>query len=197
MTALPTSQYSDHELWGKMKNGSQKAFTQLLKLYYNDLYFYGKRIAGSIVVAEDCIQEVFVDIWEKRESVSDVRRVKPYLMKAVRLRIIRRLSSRRHLVGEEAAPEQTAITFSIEDEIIRQQSTQEQSEQLHQALIQLSKRQKEVIYLKFFQGLSHEEIAAVMGLNKQSVKNLLHEALKKLRNILLSILLIILAMLFQ
>jgi RNA polymerase sigma factor (sigma-70 family) len=74
------------------------------------------------------------------------------------------------------------VEFSIEVKLITQQVAHEQIRQLEGLLNQLSRRQKEVIFLKFYQNLTHEQIAEVMSLNRQSVYNILHEALQKLRN---------------
>jgi RNA polymerase sigma factor (sigma-70 family) len=52
---------------------------------------------------------------------------------------------------------------------------------MRQALSGLSKRQQEVIYLRFYVDADIDEIAEIMGLNRQSVYNLLHEGLKKLK----------------
>jgi RNA polymerase sigma-70 factor (ECF subfamily) len=53
-----------------------------------------------------------------------------------------------------------------------------------QAIDQLSNRQKEIIYLKFYQNLSYEEVSEIMNINYQVARNLLHQAIKAMRKIL-------------
>jgi RNA polymerase sigma factor (sigma-70 family) len=69
----------------------------------------------------------------------------------------------------------------VESAIIERQISTENAARLHEILSRLSARQKEIIYLKFYRHLDQEEIAALMNINRQSVYNLLHESLEKLR----------------
>ena len=67
---------------------------------------------------------------------------------------------------------------------IQKEISQENQQKITQALNQLSKRQKEAIYLKFYTEMDYQQIAEIMQLNYQSVRNLVHASLKKLRQIL-------------
>nr|GFC66022.1 hypothetical protein [Tanacetum cinerariifolium] len=67
---------------------------------------------------------------------------------------------------------------------VQVQGDAEQSARLLAALNRLSKRQREALYLKFFDGFAYERIAEVMGLNTQSVRNLIFNALQVLRKVL-------------
>jgi RNA polymerase sigma factor (sigma-70 family) len=73
--------------------------------------------------------------------------------------------------------------FSVEKLIIDKQMSEEQATILRKTMAQLSKRQHELIYLKFYQHLDHAQIAGLMNLNRQSVYNLLHETIQKLRSL--------------
>ena len=73
--------------------------------------------------------------------------------------------------------------FSIERIIIEKQISEERAEKLKKTLSQLSKRQKEIIYLKYYQYLDHGQIAELMNISKQSVYNLLHETINQLRSL--------------
>ena len=73
--------------------------------------------------------------------------------------------------------------FSIERVIIEKQISEEKAERLRKTLSLLSKRQIEIIYLKYYQYLDHGQIAELMNISRQSVYNLLHEAIHKLRSL--------------
>ena len=73
--------------------------------------------------------------------------------------------------------------FSVEKLIIDKQMSEEQATILRKTMSQLSKRQHELIYLKFYQHLDHAQIAGLMNLSRQSVYNLLHETIQKLRSL--------------
>ena len=73
--------------------------------------------------------------------------------------------------------------FSIERIIIEKQISEEKAAKLRRTLSLLSKRQTEIVYLKYYQHLDHGQIAALMNISTQSVYNLLHEAIHKLRSL--------------
>ena len=73
--------------------------------------------------------------------------------------------------------------FSIEKQIIDKQISEEKAEKVRLALKRLSKKQQEIIYLKYYQHLDYAQIAELMSINRQSVYNLLHEAIQKLRSV--------------
>jgi RNA polymerase sigma factor (sigma-70 family) len=78
--------------------------------------------------------------------------------------------------------------FSIETELILQEDQKQKVLRLNTLINALSARQREVIHLRFFDELDHDQIADMMGLNRQSVYNLLHETIRRLRNMWLIIL---------
>ncbi|MCX6217364.1 sigma-70 family RNA polymerase sigma factor [Spirosoma sp.] len=172
----------DTSLWQRFRTGDAVAFDQLVHRYFQQLYRYGVRLDTDDEYVKDCIQDVFVELWQRRNTVNETEFVKFYLLKSLRRRIFR--GRAKWGSGWESIQEdyRFEVEFSIESQLINQQSTHDQIRQLEALLNQLSKRQKEVIFLKFYQNLTHEQIAEVMSLNRQSVYNILHEALLRLRN---------------
>jgi RNA polymerase sigma-70 factor (ECF subfamily) len=71
---------------------------------------------------------------------------------------------------------------NIEDMIIQFETENQKKQKLMEALLSLTSRQKEAIYLKFFDGLSNEEISKVMKVNKQSVYNHISKAIHTMQN---------------
>ncbi|MBX2842818.1 MAG: sigma-70 family RNA polymerase sigma factor [Flammeovirgaceae bacterium] len=173
----------DYKVWIDLKNGNREALEYIINQYYSDLYFYGVKLSKKPEISEDCIQEVLITLWEKRNSLNTVYNLKSYLFKSLKRRIIRVLSAQKK---EEAQQENlrgvsAEFSFSTEDKMIGQQETLENQQKLITALSKLSNRQKEIVYLKYYQGLNYDEIAEVMLLKRQSVHNLLQEAVKSLR----------------
>ncbi|WP_020597039.1 RNA polymerase sigma factor [Spirosoma panaciterrae] len=179
---MKTEQIDDGLLWQRFRSGDSVAFDQLVQAYYSVLFRYGIRFHPDEEYIKDCIQDVFVELWQRRQTVRETEFVKFYLLKSLRRRIFRgkaKWGTNWESVQENYLFE---VEFSIENQLITQEIAHDQVRQLETLLNQLSKRQKEVIFLKFYQGLTHEQIAEVMVLNRQSVYNILHEALQKLRN---------------
>lgn len=177
----------DHELWQRVKQGDGAALTELLRRYHDDLYRYGLKVAqGDADAAKDAIQEVFVELWARREALADVQFVKSYLLTALRRTLYRQhlLVLREQTETDGFAPED-GVAFSVEDLIVAQLGEEERRRKLLNALNRLTKRQREAVYLKFYEELSYEQIADVMGIGFQPVYNLIHQALKGLRQELL------------
>jgi RNA polymerase sigma factor (sigma-70 family) len=172
----------DGLLWQRFRSGDPDAFDQLVQLHYQSLFRYGIRLDADDEYIKDCIQDIFVELWQRRQTVRETEFVKFYLLKSLRRRIFR--GRAKWGANWESLQEnyQFEVEFSIESQLITTEAAHNQAHQLEVLMNQLSRRQKEVIFLKFYQNLTHEQIAEVMGVNRQSVYNVLHEALQKLRN---------------
>ena len=100
---------------------------------------------------------------------------------------------RRHRAGELALNFDFEIILSNEDLIIENEYTKEQSAKLQKALASLSRRQREVVYLRFYQNLSYSEIADLMSMQVESVYNLISKAIGALKNMFLPFLWLLLS----
>jgi RNA polymerase sigma factor (sigma-70 family) len=168
---------SDMELWTAAHGGNRDAFGNLFRRHYPLLFQYGSKMASPPVV-EDCIQELFAELWQKK-SGKKVGSVKAYLLQALKFKIYRQFrdTPKDEAVSEESGP----FELSHDNFISAREDQQEKLSRVIQALAQLPPRQKEVIYLKLYKGLNYEELAQVMNLNYQSVRNLFSQALKSFR----------------
>lgn len=175
---------NDAELWSELINGSERAFSMLFRRYYPGLVNYGKSITMHHNLVGDCIQDVFADLWIYRKSLSTPVSVKAYLLSGLRKRIARKLERDpifRQCSGIENI--EFSAPFTILDQLITDEETRSQVAYLNTLVNQLSPRQKEALYLRYYQQLSVEQIADMMQMNYQSVSNLLHRAIKQLRNV--------------
>jgi RNA polymerase sigma factor (sigma-70 family) len=170
-------------LWAKFKAGNSLAFSTLYRSYVQLLYNYGRHITPDQELVKDCLQELFSELWDKREKLADVQSVRHYLFKSFRRKLIGHLSRGRKQLSEHTLYTQSdfQITLPYETECIDQQAESEQRSKLQQAIGQLSKRQQEVIFLKFYNQLSYSDIASVMQMQVESVYNLISKALDLLR----------------
>jgi RNA polymerase sigma factor (sigma-70 family) len=146
------------------------------------MFRYGIRFVGDDDFVKDCIQDVFFELWNRREKIRQAESVKSYLFKALRLRIFREKSKWKTLESLEDNYE-FVIEFDTDTEanIIKQELSEEICLKLRRILDGLPKRQKEILYLRFYEGMDQDKIAEIMGLNRQSVYNLLHESISRLR----------------
>ncbi|WP_457068596.1 RNA polymerase sigma factor [Hymenobacter sp. UYAg731] len=181
------------ELWNAFRGGEARALAILFETYYDALYHYGLKLTGDEELVKDCIQNLFQKLWRRREGLRAVQVVKAYLFKALRRHLgdeTKLLRQHRHLLPTYT--DSFEVTYSHEEFLIAQQGDAEQSARLLAALNKLSKRQREALYLKFFDGFSYERIAEVMSLNTQSVRNLVFNALQTLRKMMVLALMLVL-----
>ncbi len=185
--ALSTNSYpanNDVQLWLQLKDGDELAFGKLLTAYFNPLQNYGYKFVQNEDFVKDCVQEVFIEIWNRRDRISTPDSVRAYLLSCVRKRVIRE-GYRQQILKDDTVTdlenEASFVEFSPEWSMIEQESIAETTHRIADALNKLPKRQREVIYLRFYQNLERDEIAAIMDVNPQSVSNLLQVAFKSFR----------------
>lgn len=186
-------------LWEKFRRGDAQALDTLAALHYRALFNYGTKFSPGTEFVKDCIQDLFLELWKNRAGLGKAASVRQYLLKSLRRKIIRETQREQRLLDRNAALDNYCFTveFSGETEWIAEEQGREQAEQLRQGLAKLSARQREAIYLRFYQDLSSEEAASVMGIGKQSVYNLVHDALEGLKKHILPAISVLLLLLFQ
>ncbi|WP_316632729.1 sigma-70 family RNA polymerase sigma factor [uncultured Flavobacterium sp.] len=182
-STLEFSTFDDSALWTNLKEGDEKSFSMLFERYYTDLVNYGNSLSPYHEKVQDCIQDVFTDIWVYRNSLQRSVVVKAYLLSSVRKRIAR-LHERDHIFRKATNTDSIAflLEFSVEHELIDDDyATKEKVTYLNKLLNDLPPRQKEALYLRYHQGLSVEQIAEMLDVNYQSASNLLYRGLLALR----------------
>jgi RNA polymerase sigma factor (sigma-70 family) len=175
--------FDDFSVWESFKGGNEEALTIIFRQHYSFLYHYGMKLTYNSDVTKDCIQDLFFTIWKNRENLKTTSSIKFYLLKSLRRKITREIKNQKknldHSLSEDYEFE---FEFSAENLLIKEESLKDQQDYLIQLLNGLPKRQKEAIYLKFYQGLSYQEIGEVMNLNYQTLRNHMHIALNTLRS---------------
>jgi RNA polymerase sigma factor (sigma-70 family) len=172
-------------LWEKFIDGDKDALSVLFKVIFDDLYGYGMRLTRNTEIVNDSIQDLFLKLWKNRLNLGPVEIVKPYLFKALRRQIISNLRwNRRYINMEEISEDFFDIEYSHEDFMVNQQIDKETNEKLVDLLNQLTGRQKEAIYLRYFQGCDFDTVSEIMTMNVQSVRNTIQRGLASLRDLL-------------
>jgi RNA polymerase sigma factor (sigma-70 family) len=187
------STMEDKKIWESFKSGNREVFERIFRTHIRVLYKYGSRFTHDPALVEDCIQDLFLDLWHKRQSLGTTDSIKRYLLGSLRRRIIRKLQ---HKPSNNSSVELENYDFHLElnaeDERIEVESGLAQQKALKEAMAQLTQRQREVIYLKYFQEMSYEEIASVMEISYQSTRNLVYAALKLMKKHMVLIIVIFL-----
>lgn len=178
---------NDSVLWLAFKQGDKQAFSAIYQIYIADLLTYGYRLTNDKALIKDSIQDVFLHLWQHRQNLSETDSVRFYLYRSLRNRIIRNIQSLSTTQNVEpdhfnhlALPTQLAF----DAEWISEETRQEHVQNLRNALEKLPKRQQEAIELRYHHDFSLEQIAELMDISNQSVRNTLHRAVTALRDLL-------------
>jgi RNA polymerase sigma factor (sigma-70 family) len=175
--------HNDETLWQGLMKGDKEMFLALYRKYYHSLLFIGLKEIKDASLVKDAIQQQFLYLWEKRETIQEARNVKSYLVTS----FLRKLTADWKKL-EKASNLQVAWSNYVEEPLLTPEESlivKDGQFQLYKVLIShinaLPARQKELIMLKFYEGFTYEEIVQKTGLAHRSVYNKIHEALKKLK----------------
>lgn len=169
-------------LWDSLRKGNDIAFSTFYKKYVQSLFNYGMHIHPNRDLIKDCIQELFIKFWEKRESLGSIEKVSFYLFRSFKnllfhkIEISAKKSPLTQDLIDQMAPELPVENFYINSEMVDQRIIR-----LKKAVLLLTDRQREVILLRFFQGFEAKEIAEIMNLSIPGVHNLISLTIKSLR----------------
>jgi RNA polymerase sigma factor (sigma-70 family) len=149
------------------------------------LYNYGIKISSDRERVRGAIQKLFLNLWKRHSFLSDVNSVKGYLLSSLRRLILEEVKrSRARAVRNREYLEQEqeyVYSFTIEELIIRDEISEEKQQILKNVIEKLTPRQKEAVFLRFYHGLSNQEISDIMRLNDQCVRNLISKSIRRLR----------------
>jgi len=175
---------TDHDivLWESFRKGNTETFAALFRKYYGQMYLFGSKFIADRDLLEDAIQELFLELW-KSKSQTPVYSVKAYLLKSLKYKLLKliKTNEQRRIVHDD---QDSYFEWSHENFLIEQQQSEEKRQLILMAVAQLTNRQKEIIYLKYYQNLSYEEISDIMNINYQVARNLLYQSIKALKKIL-------------
>lgn len=175
---------SDSEkLWNSFRNGDKSAFEQIYRLNLSHLYEYGMRKVQDEAMVRDCIHDLFVRLWERRQKMNVVSNPRHYLLISLKNLLINAIT-RKDKLANFGGQEQFLLNFNLEKQIIKLEDDRLRAQKLADALDKLTPKQREVIYLRYFEELDYEEIAALMDISVKGLYKLHYRALDSLKEFL-------------
>lgn len=174
------SDLPEKDVWDAFRNGNKEALEAIYRKYISELFIYGMKIKGHENLIKDCIQELFIELWNSKNNLSSTTSIKYYLLRALKYKINHHLkqelkfSGRNFFFSDE-------FESSHETKLINKFTTEEKEKEIQNVLKQLPARQKEIIHLLFYQELSYEKISEIMEINVKSVYTLAWKAISFLR----------------
>lgn len=173
--------WTDSQLFDALRDGNKEAMSHLFLRHYDYLMHYGLQISGNRLQVQECLQELFIYLYEASYRLNGINQVRAYLFKSLRRRIIEKVKKEQQKNNSEQRFDKVDILFireDLEEALVKQEQDRQR---LAQALNRLPWRQREAIYLRYYNGLNTREIADIMGAANQTVLNTLYQALQNLR----------------
>ena len=178
---MPENQNSNN-LWDHLRQGDKSALREIYESESGYLFNYGRKIFQDTVIVEDAIQDLFIEIWQKHKSLGPTDSIRRYLAASLRRKIITTLKKNAKTESVESFDK---VSFNpelaIESLIIAKEISEENAIKLKYAFGKLSDRQREILFLRFYQGLDYEQISQVLDIQYQSLRNMVSRGIKKLR----------------
>lgn len=166
-------------LWQRIQNGEIEAFNIFYKEHATFLYNYGTKLTNQKDIIQDCLQIIFTELWQNRKSINIKGNPRPYLYVSIRRAIHKELQKQGKTEDLEFESDLEFRDSNVELELDLESRTV-LLERLNQAKQSLTKRQSEIIFLLYKEGLDYDEICQVMNLTKAAAYKLVNQAVKRL-----------------
>lgn len=169
-----------------MNENFDLTYKLLFRKYYTNLLFYATRIVGE-EEAEDVVQDVFVELWRRQESMTVGDQIQAFLYRAVYTRALNVLKHRDIKNSYEAVMleiHQKRIEFYQPDsnDVVKRIEDGELRKELFDAINELPDKCKMVFKLSYMHDMKNKEIAETLGISLRTVEAHMYKALKQLRD---------------
>jgi RNA polymerase sigma factor (sigma-70 family) len=170
-----------------IEDNDLEGLARIYKAYANEMFSYGMKIHPDKNLVMDSMQEVYVRIIEKRETLRATDKIKIYLFKSIRNKILEELRTKHRKDNIEVliptrdpdfAKEIENLGFSSEEPRLREKIT-------HYSLNKLSKHQREGLFLKYSLNCSYKEISEILEIDIPSARTLIYRSLKQVKAFIL------------
>jgi len=168
-------------VWQRFKEGDLNAFQLIYDGFLSNLYAYGSKLAPGFDLLDDCIQELFLEIYTHRKNLKNPENLEYYLLTALRRIIFRKIKKENRFTNLEGNLTK-AFLFELElDNYENENFKEERIKVVKNALAELNSSQREILYLKFYNNLSYIEIGELLGVRPDSAKKQVYRIIEHLR----------------
>ncbi len=175
---------NEQELLSQLRSGDKQAFTKLYELHSSTIYLNLLRLVKIETIAEEMLQDIFVLIWEKRESIIIEYNFKAYLTRIAENKVFDffRKAKRDRNLAEYIKNISSSTYTHIEEKII----INETSSVLQQALNALPPQRKQVFYLCKIEGKSYNEVSGLLGISPSTINDHIVKATHTVKKLMLA-----------
>jgi RNA polymerase sigma-70 factor, ECF subfamily len=172
-------QIAENILIEQLKKGDKGAFESVFKSYYSQLCAYANKFVTDMDDSEEIVQELFFQIWQKRDDLNILTSFKSYLFRSVHNSCLNYIKHKniqqKHI--EHSLYEQANTLYEFSDAI----DTNELQNRIRQAIDKLPKERKKVFLMIRYDNLKYAEVAEKLSISVKTVENQMGSALKFMR----------------
>lgn len=172
-------------LWEKTIQGEENSFALLHQSLYPGLFNYALKMLKDEELVDDLLQDLFIKFWQNRSHIGSIGNVKSYFYRSTRSIVLNHIKSSQLKASKLENMPELDFEFSKEELILADEVDVALKAALSKALNQLPPKQKEVVYMHFYEDLEYVQIAEITGTQYQSVVNTIYRAIQMLRGVII------------
>lgn len=169
------------DIWDRFLKGDIRSFETIFDRHFPRLFRFGMTLLQDEDIIKDCIQNLFIELWEKRAQLTSIEQIEPYLYKSLRNRVYNQYNAEKRkteMLELLQKNELTSINSSGDSDF----NTKTDQTNLKTLVNELPIRQREAVMLIFFENYSYEKASEILSINIQSLYKLVSRAVSSLRS---------------
>ena len=162
------------------------AFSEIYRRFFNPAFLFGLQVCDQVDLVEDVVQDYFIWLLKNCTKVREVSNFESYVLQSIRKNIYTKLKLNNSKINTRQRYQERSLHLfniqqNIEDDLIERETILYRQNLISNELNKLPVRLKEVLYLRYFEEYSYDEIAEILGISNQVARNYASRAIKKLR----------------
>lgn len=157
-------------------------FSNLYDKHIDGLFAFGSKFTSDREALKDCIQDVFVKLFTRKEGLGAINNIESYLYISLRNRINDEFRRNVKLCDNEITDANMQVVAEYDEYYHERMERQlALTDSVKKYFEKLSPRQRQIINLYYLEHRKYDDICRIMGINYQSVRNLMHRSISRLR----------------
>jgi len=169
--------------WNRFVNDGNLDSLSLVYFHFYDLLFtYGLKHAYDKQIVEDAIQDVFMNLIKSRKNIGIVQNLSGYLVSSFRRQLFTNLNKQKKTIFTDKLPEEHFEFFKSDDtDLMERENSEQLNTIVRECIGKLSSKQQEIVFLRFENGISYEEIAEMLHISIDSCYKSVYRSINAIR----------------
>lgn len=174
---------NDIFVWNELLAGDNRTYEDIYRKYIQTLFTYGRSLTDDEELIKDCVHDMFIHIYANRKNLGSTDNIRLYLLSSLKhfIWMALRRKNRHYRYLHSVGKEEWVENHTVIDQMIHVEEEAKREELINDVWALLTSRQREIVYYRYVEGLSLVEIANIQNIDYQSVANIIHRAVKKIK----------------